>query len=252
MGQAPADETERFDATGYWDRRLAGEYSLRGTGHISYSRAYNRWLYRRKEDVLTEALPDPGAETAGEALDLGSGTGWCVQRLLARGWRVRGADLSDTAVEELRRRFASVEFSRLELGVEPIPHPGESFALVTAMDVLYHVTDDDAFAQALAEIGRVLQPHGTLIITDSLGAEPDAPAEHVRFRSLQQWRAAAAAAGLELELVIPLYRWLSREREAGFRRLPDRLRGALEYALDRARPTPPHMRLARLRQGRAS
>ena len=33
-----------YDATAYWQQRLERDFDLRGTGHLGYSLAYNRWL----------------------------------------------------------------------------------------------------------------------------------------------------------------------------------------------------------------
>jgi hypothetical protein len=55
----------------YWSRRLQEHFDLRGTGYLSYSSRYNRWLYRRKRRVLRAALHD--VPDASLALDVGPG-----------------------------------------------------------------------------------------------------------------------------------------------------------------------------------
>lgn len=238
---------ENFDAAAYWDRRLAANYSLRGTGHISYSSRYNDWLYRRKGDVLSAALgpgePGPGSR----ALDLGSGTGWCVDRLIKHRYVVDASDLAPTAVSRLGQKFPGLRVFRLELGEAPIPQRHATYRVVTAMDVLYHLVSDDSFAFALAEVARVLEPGGRLIATDALGKEEGRPAEHVRFRNFATWSAIAGNVGLRVGSLLPLYQWLSRDRhESRGVRLPDGIRGPLEYGLERAWGHNPHMRCVTL------
>ncbi len=247
MSDRPAQKPLDFEAAGYWEERLSDDFSLRGTGHISYSEGYNDWLYRRKGEVLGAALE--GIGSGSRILDVGSGTGWCVAQLLARGMRVEGCDLTSTSVERLSERYPAVPFMRVAIGNDAIPRDSGAFGAVTVMDVLYHVTDDALFSSALREIARVLEPGGLLVATDQLGSDDAAPAEHVRFRSRGLWEEAAAGAGLQLERLLPLYRWLSRDREElRFQRLPGRVRGLLEYGLERVRPDPPHMRCAVLRR----
>ena len=53
-----------FDARCYWDGRLRSRWTLGGTGHLQYSAAYNRWLYRAKREgrnrlVAWSAPPQP-------------------------------------------------------------------------------------------------------------------------------------------------------------------------------------------------
>ena len=48
--------SEQHRPEAYWSERLDGEFNLKGTGHIGYSRGYNRWLYRAKGRALRRAL----------------------------------------------------------------------------------------------------------------------------------------------------------------------------------------------------
>jgi SAM-dependent methyltransferase len=234
---------EGYDPVKYWSDRLAGSFDLRGTGHWMYSEQYNRWLYRAKRRALRRALT--ALRPPLRALDVGSGTGWVVEQLLAWGATVDGSDIAEPALAGLRRRHPGLDFFELAIGTDAVPRPDGAYDLVTAFDVLYHVTDDARWNAAVQELARVLRPRGRLVVTDGLDADDRQPAPHVRFRSAERWTEAATAAGLELATTGPLFRWLSRNRQAaGFRRLPDGLRGPLEYSLERLAPRRPHMRWA--------
>jgi SAM-dependent methyltransferase len=228
----------------YWSNRLRDGFDLRATGQIEYTEGYNVWLYRAKRRALDASLRDVPAETP--ALDIGSGVGWVVQQLLRHGMHVDGCDIAEVSVEELGRRFPEATFFKLAMGAEKIPRPDGTYGLVTALDVTYHITDDEQWLAALGEIARVLQPGGRLVVSDGLGDDTSEPASHVRFRSRDIW-SQAEQFGFEFREVRPYFRWLSRPRNIrGFRRLGDRKRGALEFALEFAVPRKPHMRCATL------
>lgn len=234
---------ERYDAAQYWSERLEAGFGLRGTGHWRYSERYNRWLYRRKGRALRRALA--GVTPPMHALDIGSGTGWVIEQLTALGATADGSDIAEQAVRDLSTRYPGVTFFQLAIGADGVPRPASSYDVVTAMDVLYHVTDDDQWHAAVRELARVLRPGGRLVVTDGLAEGDLQPAPHVRFRSMGRWLDTASKTGLELHESGPLFRWLSRSPEASsFKRLPDGLRGAVEYTLDRVAPEPAHMRWA--------
>jgi SAM-dependent methyltransferase len=92
-------------------------------------------------------------------LDCGCGTGANLQMLETSG-RAWGFDLSFRGLEYAhrygQRRVAQASITQ-------IPFADATFDLVTAFDVLYSLPEDEE-AAALAEILRVLEPGGTLII----------------------------------------------------------------------------------------
>lgn len=240
---------ERYEPESYWSRRLETEFSLRATGHHSYSSTYNDWLYRRKRHVLRGALAGVPSDTP--ALDVGSGTGWGVRQLLERGHPVEGCDITDVAVARLSAQFPSTSFFKVALGSTPIPRVQESLGLITLLDVAYHITEEEIWQSAIGDLGRVIRHGGVLIVTDRLGPRHEQVSDHVVFRSLAEWREAAHAAGLELVSLRPLYRWLSRPKNLpGWRLLPDGTRGVAEYLLDDLRigQRAPHMRCALFRR----
>jgi SAM-dependent methyltransferase len=117
------------------------------------------WLsgkYRVVEDVVRRALPPAGSRP--RLLDLGCGPGNMLD-LLTRHGDVYGADYSVDALrfcrEREQRRLFRADFHGL-------PVKSECFDLVTCIDVIEHLRDDQ---RALAEIGRVLRPSGLLVLT---------------------------------------------------------------------------------------
>ncbi len=237
--------TRDYEPETYWSDRLKENFNLRGTGHIAYNEAYNGWLYRAKDRGLRRALAT--AATTGPALDVGSGVGWVVKRLIESGLDVEGCDISAAAVERLNHEFPQAKFFRLSLGEDRLDRPMGNYGLITMFDVAYHIADDDLWMAALAELARVLRPGGALIVTDGFQDASRVPAAHVLFG-----HATSGAPPRRLDSHWsnpPLFRWLSRDHEArGFRRVPDGPRGALEYVLETVAPRAPHMSCAVFRR----
>lgn len=231
----------------YWAERLASSFNLRGTGHVSYSEAYNAWLYRAKGRLLRRALEHVALPAT--ALDVGSGTGWAVERLRRWGAAVEGCDLTELAVARLRDRFPALAFFVADWGAVPLPRPDRSYHLVTLLDITYHVVDDEQWASGVHDTARVLEPGGWMVVTDGFGPVDRDAAAHVRFRSERRWRETAGRAGLEMVAVLPYARWLSRDRDIpGFSLLPDGVRGAVEFALESIAPRPALLHGAVLRR----
>jgi len=93
-------------------------------------------------------------------LDVGSGQGMYRQAIMARapqGMYIAG-DLSLGMVRSLHSANASD--LALNMDVQTLPFPDESFDVVMANHMLYHVPDID---KALNEIRRVLKPDGMLV-----------------------------------------------------------------------------------------
>jgi len=91
-------------------------------------------------------------------LDLGCGTGAMSARM-ARFGSVVSADFSPLALGFTRRRH----LSRLcAADAMRLPFRAASFDLVVALDILEHLSDDQAAAR---EIARVLRPGGRLVTT---------------------------------------------------------------------------------------
>jgi ubiquinone/menaquinone biosynthesis C-methylase UbiE len=109
-------------------------------------------------DPATEALHAIVSEAPSSVLELGPGTGGFAARLAAAlpDATIRAIDQSE--------RFAELTRSRgIDAGVgdvQDLPFPDDSFDVVAALWMLYHVPDVD---RALGEIRRVLRPGGLFV-----------------------------------------------------------------------------------------
>ena len=91
-------------------------------------------------------------------LDAGCGTGFLGTKLLEFG-NVEGIDVHPEAIRLARKRGITVR----NASVSDLPFPGNTFDVITCIDVLYHkgVQND---TQALKEFYRVLKPAGILLL----------------------------------------------------------------------------------------
>jgi SAM-dependent methyltransferase len=119
-------------------------------------------LWRGEERLLAEIV-HPGVR----ALDLGAGTGRVTRALLDRGASVVACDLSESALDVLRRRCAGR--GRLETHVADIrrlPFPDAAFDVVLLMfNVLDFVIAPSERVEAIREAGRVVRPGGSVIMS---------------------------------------------------------------------------------------
>jgi SAM-dependent methyltransferase len=106
-------------------------------------------------------------------LDLGAGPGSYFEPVKSRiPWgRHYAADLSFGMVQRQQENAAATESKLYNADAQALPFPNHTFDVVLANHMLYHVPDID---RALAEIHRVLKPHGiVLAATNSSSNMPE-------------------------------------------------------------------------------
>jgi 2-polyprenyl-3-methyl-5-hydroxy-6-metoxy-1,4-benzoquinol methylase len=209
---SPYSDPPSFDAEDYWNRRLDDRFSLRGVGHVQFSHAYNRWLYARKRDVLQDALRGWDGGLSGKTvLDIGSGTGFFVERYLALRGRVTGVDLSRRSIAELSGRFPGAEFHLLDIGAADGRLPGRQFDIINMWDVMYHIVSEERFLNACRNIAAMGRPGTRFLVTDLMASERYVrPAPHVVFRNRAAYQEALGPLGFVHLETRPLYRFLNR------------------------------------------
>jgi SAM-dependent methyltransferase len=117
--------------------------------------------YRRDySDALYDAIERQAGAGGGRcALDLGCGTGFVAARLVARGWRLVGADFSAPMLAEARRSLAG-RVPLVRARAEALPIADAAVALVTCGTAFHWF----APRPALDETTRVLVPGGFIAL----------------------------------------------------------------------------------------
>jgi len=112
---------------------------------------------------LVKALGGHDGETFGDALEIGSGTGYFSLNLVQLGVveRLTATDISPGMLERLATTAEELglDVETAETEAEALPFEDESFDLVFGHAVLHHIPD---LKQAFAEFRRVLRPGGAI------------------------------------------------------------------------------------------
>ena len=211
---------------------------------ILYQVEETHWWYvgrRRIIKSLVEKISATLKQPNPRILDVGCGTGANLKMLSAYG-KAEGVDISSQAVEFCHERG----LDSVRLGAaEHLPYENDSFALVTALDVIEHLDDDVA---GLREMRRVLRHDGRLLLFVPafmfLWGVQDDVSNHRRRYTLPSLLKAVDAAGFTVEwasyanvsffvpvlLVRSFMRWLG-------------LRAATEYGINISLMNGPFSRL---------
>jgi len=161
---APSTLLDRAAGIEYWDRRHAGRDEWTAGGDIGISVEANRIFYTRRLGQLLEVIDMLGDRAAPPSLlDAGCGRGIISRQLAACGFAVTGVDASANAIDHARQRGGG---PRYELTPLDSFWSHQLFDVVIAVDVLFHLTDPDAFAASLRRIAAHVQTGGLLVVTD--------------------------------------------------------------------------------------
>lgn len=190
----------------FWETRLDADWTSSGVGYQALGRAFNTWMYRvRREVFLREVARLDLDLPAARILDVGSGTGFYVRRWQEAGARsITGCDLTEAAVSRLRSRFPDVRFVRADIADATAVLEPASFDAVSAMDVLFHITDDARYLAALDTIAAVLRPGGTFVLSENFLHRPEQRGEHQVNRTLSWITTALGRAGFEVVRRVPM------------------------------------------------
>jgi len=234
----------------FWEQRLESDWTESGVGYKALGRAFNIWMYRvRAEGFRREAATLPVDLPRARVLDIGSGTGFYVRNWRALGVEsITGSDLTRAAVERLRERFPKASFLQLD-----IAEPGDalepaSFDVVSAMDMLFHITDDERYKAALRAIGEAVRPGGVFVLSENFLHGPEQRSDYQVNHTLPWITAALDEAGFDVVRRVPMLVLMNAQVDAnpvwrklwgGFLRavtlteVTGWLAGALLYPLER-------------------
>lgn len=195
-----------YDPRKEWSR-LHARGDLSSVGQSGLPAGLNAWLYRALEHRVRWFVRRHRVfDEVRLAFDVGAGTGHWVRVWHDLGaQRVDGCDLVPTAVDRLHAEFGARgdQFVVADIGASDPGLPQGPYDLVSVMNVLLHVTDDEAFQRALASVAGLVRPGGWLLLVEPILLDPayERPAtagQTSRARSLAAYRDPVISVGLEL------------------------------------------------------
>lgn len=110
----------------------------------------------------------------GRVLDVGCGSGRWIRFFLEnfKPALLRGVDITQASIDLVRRWHAQAPETQLEYRVADITSPDlevdEPFDCINVANVLFHVPEDELYTRALANLARLVAPHGHIITTEYL------------------------------------------------------------------------------------
>ena len=138
------------ELTGRIDWRQIPVYAVLGTSGSAETTTIGS-IGLRKQSSVAAPVARPGF-TNFVVLDIGCGTGFFIDRWKSGVKRIVGIDITQVAVEKLRRQYPYVELHQMDIGDGAVGLSRNTFDAVSAFDVLYHIVDDAKYFAALGNI----------------------------------------------------------------------------------------------------
>lgn len=195
-----------YQPSSYWQERLSRDFALSGAGYFGLGQPFNEALYRQRRVVLGRALRKLRLKPArANVVELGPGTGFYVRIWRELGVRrLLGVDITQVSVDRLSSEFPDYRFRRADVS-ERIPYPAASADIVTAFDVLFHITDDARFSAALRNVARTVRPGGAFLVSDLFLHGDPFVGYHQTSRSLDTYMRELDSVGFDVIGRLPVF-----------------------------------------------
>ena len=159
-----------FDSAKYWE----GRYRIGGNSGAGSYGDLAKW----KANVLNELVGDFGIHSV---IEFGCGDG--NQLSLAHYPAYLGLDVSPTAVEQCRRRFADDSTKRFELLAH---YQDEKADLVLSLDVIFHLTEPGVYETHMRQITAATDRFLAIYASDTDEQQPG-QSMHMHHHRFSDW-----------------------------------------------------------------
>jgi demethylmenaquinone methyltransferase/2-methoxy-6-polyprenyl-1,4-benzoquinol methylase len=154
-----------------------------------------------------------GVTGTSRVLDVATGTGAQARAFAEKAWEVVGVDLSEAMLRVARRKSTAPNLRFEHADATALPFPDGSFD-VASISLALHEMPESVRPQVLAELKRVTKPGGAVALVDyGASARTGLARQLVRLYERSPFldfihsdlTELTAAAGLELEMDVPLF-----------------------------------------------
>jgi SAM-dependent methyltransferase len=189
-----------------------------------YLYALRELALQRVFKQLTPQLP-ASKPSCLKLFEFGCGSGYWIPRLsnflTAFQLEYSGVDISQTAVSRLKRRHRKHFFACMDNPEAAWSQfsQQEPFDISLAIDVLYHITEDEIWRKTLQCIADLTKTGGFFIFNDFgyCQSSPSPAKSHVKHRALQTYLDALEAGGFRVIHIEPVFFFFNRIKYGPFR-----------------------------------
>jgi SAM-dependent methyltransferase len=150
----------------FWNDLLTNSFDLRGVGHYRLSNKENQKMYEKKKEIIVNELNKCGIKIDGsmDILEIGCGVGYWTEFFKQLGVKhYTGNDIAEISVKKLSEQYK--EYLFIQGDISEIPLPKDTFDIALMIDVTQHITDDEKFIKAIANIWSSVKHEGYFIVT---------------------------------------------------------------------------------------
>lgn len=179
----------------YWENNIKKFGRFRSIGRPDLSDEINKIRKEAKFKDLDEILETFKKNKKIKILDAGCGTGIYTEYFLKKGGDVVAVDFAENAIKYISK---SVNNSNgVVADLSHLPFKNCVFDVVSCMSVLYHITDDTIWKEALKELRRVLKK-GSILLLQIEWSDTEQEFEHYKRRNKKQYKMVFKELGLNI------------------------------------------------------
>lgn len=208
--QTADKKNEGFSYKDYWNQRLTSNFNIQGVGYLGLGEIYNKLLYQNRIDILDGILSKVYNDVSTiKVLELGPGIGIFTQYFHEKGVKEYFAiDIVEKAVVELSSKYEGFHFKQGDIS-DCLIFEGK-YQLIFAADVLLHITNEENYKKAIANISGHLDDNGICVLLDPISvmnAKSGSP--HVVIRSKEYVEEILGDNELELIDILPVANFMN-------------------------------------------
>jgi len=196
----------KYNAAEFWEKRLGGGPTLMSVGHSGLGLIYNQWMYKARFRSLEKILQRNHIPVAQKQIvEIGVGSGAYIPFWKKKSAeQITGIDITESSIVALSEKYPELEFVQADIGSADTAI-SNIYDVATAFDILFHITDDEKFSNAISNLSKMLKSGGIVVMSDSFCAEPWGPFFHEYHRTYEHFVAELEKANLFVVDIEPIF-----------------------------------------------